>query len=57
MGEAIGKLLPFTVGVAVSPMPIVAVVLMLVTPRARCNGPASLVATSSKPLPWCWVVD
>ena len=42
MGEAIGQLLPFAVGVAVSPMPIVAVVLMLVTPRARSNGPAFL---------------
>ena len=43
MGEAIGQLLPFAVGVAVSPMPIVAVVLMLVTPRARSNGPAFLL--------------
>ena len=38
MGQAIGGLLPFAVGVAVSPMPIVTVVLMLVTPRARTNG-------------------
>jgi len=43
MGEAIGQLLPFAFGVAVSPMPIVAVVLMLVTPRARTNGPAFLL--------------
>jgi threonine/homoserine/homoserine lactone efflux protein len=43
MGEAIGQLLPFAVGVAVSPMPIVAVVLMLVTPQARSNGPAFLL--------------
>jgi threonine/homoserine/homoserine lactone efflux protein len=43
MGEAIGQLLPFAVGVAVSPMPIVAVVLMLVTPQARVNGPAFLL--------------
>jgi len=42
MGQAIGQLLPFAVGVAVSPMPIVAVVLMLVTPQARSNGPAFL---------------
>lgn len=42
MGDAIGQLLPFAVGVAVSPMPIVAVVLMLVTPRAKVNGPAFL---------------
>jgi threonine/homoserine/homoserine lactone efflux protein len=38
MGEAIGALLPFAVGVAVSPMPVVAMVLMLITPRARANG-------------------
>jgi hypothetical protein len=43
MGEAIGQLLPLAVGVAVSPMPIVAVILMLVTPRARSNGPAFLL--------------
>jgi hypothetical protein len=43
MGEAIGQLLPFAVGVAVSPMPIVAVILMLVTPRARSNGPSFLL--------------
>src|SRR5690349_9429193 len=43
MGEAIGQLLPFAFGVAVSPMPIVAVVLMLVTRRARTNGPAFLL--------------
>lgn len=43
MGEAIGQSLPLAIGVAVSPMPIVAVVLMLVTPRARTNGPAFLL--------------
>jgi threonine/homoserine/homoserine lactone efflux protein len=42
VAEAIGALLPFAVGVALSPMPIVAVVLMLVTRRARTNGPAFL---------------
>src|ERR1700741_564539 len=42
MGEAIGQLLPFAFGVAISPMPIVAVVLMLVPRRARTNGPAFL---------------
>jgi hypothetical protein len=40
MGEAIGQILPTAVGVAVSPLPIVAVVLMLVTARGRVNGPA-----------------
>jgi Sap, sulfolipid-1-addressing protein len=38
MGQAIGQMLPFAVGVAVSPMPIVAVVLMLVTRRARSTS-------------------
>jgi threonine/homoserine/homoserine lactone efflux protein len=38
MGEAIGQLLPFAVGVAVSPTPIVAMVLMLITPKAKVNG-------------------
>src|SRR5262247_2319952 len=38
MGEAIGQLLPFAAGVAISPMPIVAMVLMLITPRAKSNG-------------------
>jgi threonine/homoserine/homoserine lactone efflux protein len=42
LGEAIGEMLPFAVGVAISPLPIVAVVLMLVTERARSNGPAFL---------------
>jgi threonine/homoserine/homoserine lactone efflux protein len=40
MGEAIGQILPLAVVVAFSPMPIVAVVLMLVSARARVNGPA-----------------
>src|SRR3954466_5339562 len=39
MGEAIGQSLPTAVGVALSPVPIIAVVLMLVTPRGRTNGP------------------
>jgi hypothetical protein len=38
MGEAVGQLLPFAVGVAISPTPIVAVVLMLITPKAKANG-------------------
>jgi hypothetical protein len=40
MGEAIGQMLPFAVGIAISPLPIIAVVLILVSPRARTNGPA-----------------
>ncbi len=40
LGDAIGDLLPSAVGVALSPIPIVAVILMLGTPRARTTGPA-----------------
>jgi len=38
--RAIGDLLPSAVGVALSPVPIVAIVLMLGTPRARTTGTA-----------------
>ena len=43
MGNAIGQTLSLAVGVALSPVPIIAVILMLVTPRARSNGPAFVV--------------
>jgi threonine/homoserine/homoserine lactone efflux protein len=43
MVEAIGQTLSLGVGVALSPVPIIAVILMLVTPRARSNGPAFIV--------------
>jgi threonine/homoserine/homoserine lactone efflux protein len=42
MSEAIGQVLSFGVGVSLSPIPIVGVVLMLGTPRARANGLAFL---------------
>ncbi|KAB2389941.1 GAP family protein [Actinomadura montaniterrae] len=38
MGEVIGTLLPLAIGVAVSPIPIIAVILMLLAPRARATG-------------------
>ncbi len=40
MGNASGEVLAFAVGIAISPIPIIGVVLMLATPRARTNGPA-----------------
>lgn len=43
MGAAIGQSLPVAVGVLVSPLPIVAVVLMLVSGRAKANAFAFLV--------------
>jgi hypothetical protein len=47
MGAAIGDILPLAVGVAISPVPVIAIVLMLGTPRARSNGLASRSAGSS----------
>lgn len=38
MGPAVGQSLPIAVGVLISPMPIVAVVLMLVSRKAKANG-------------------
>jgi len=43
MGKAIGDILPLALGVAISPVPIIAVVLMLGTPQARANGLAFAV--------------
>jgi hypothetical protein len=43
MGPSISEVLPFAIGVAVSPIPLIAVILMLFTPRAKANGTAFLV--------------
>ncbi len=42
MGSAVGEILPLGIGVAISPFPIVAVILMLLTRRAKSNAPAFL---------------
>lgn len=39
MGQGISEVLTFAVGVAISPVPIIAVTLMLFSQRARVNGP------------------
>jgi threonine/homoserine/homoserine lactone efflux protein len=39
MGQAIGGSLALAVGIALSPIPIIAVVLMLTSQKARVNGP------------------
>lgn len=44
MGQAIGQVLSFGIGVALSPVPIIAVVLTLATPKGRGTGPAFLAA-------------
>ena len=43
MRQAISEVLPYAVGVAISPIPIIAVILMLFSNRAKTNGPAFLV--------------
>jgi hypothetical protein len=43
MGATLGELLPLIVGIAISPIPIIAVILMLFSQRAKTNGPAFLM--------------
>jgi len=43
IGAAIGQILPLAVGVALSPVPIIAVALMLMSQRARLNGPLFVI--------------
>jgi len=43
MGRGISEVLPFAIGVAISPIPIIAVILMLFSKRATVNGPVFLL--------------
>jgi threonine/homoserine/homoserine lactone efflux protein len=43
MGQGISAVLTFAIGVAISPVPIIAVILMLFSSRAKVNGPAFLL--------------
>lgn len=43
MTSVLGQVLPLAVGIAVSPLPIIAVILMLLSPRARTTGTGFLV--------------
>ena len=43
MGAVIGDILPMALGVAISPVPIIAVILMLLAPRAKAASVAFLV--------------
>ena len=43
MGQGISEILPFAIGVAISPIPIIAVILMLFSARAKVNGPIFLL--------------
>lgn len=42
MGQGISEVLTFAIGVAISPVPIMAVILMLFSARAKVNGPMFL---------------
>ena len=42
MSEGIAEVLTYAIGVAISPVPIIAVILMLFSARARVNGPMFL---------------
>lgn len=42
MGQGVSEVLTFAIGVAISPIPIIAVILMLFSQRARVNGPLFL---------------
>lgn len=43
MGQGVAEVITFAVGVAISPVPIIAVILMLFSQRARVNGPGFLL--------------
>src|SRR5690606_23292435 len=38
MGEVIGEILPLALGIAISPVPIIAAILMLLSPKARVTS-------------------
>ena len=42
MGQGIGEVLTFAIAVAISPIPIIAVILMLFSSQGEVNGPAFL---------------
>ena len=43
MGSAIGDVLPLAVGIAISPIPVIAAILMLLSPDARSSGVGFLI--------------
>jgi Sap, sulfolipid-1-addressing protein len=43
VGQTIGEVLGLAIGIAISPVPIIALILMLLTPKARSNGLAFLI--------------
>ena len=56
MGQAIGGILPLAIAVDISVLSIIAIILMLITARARSNGPAFVagwVLGSLSSARWC----
>jgi hypothetical protein len=47
VGDAISEILPYAVGIAISPVPIISVILLLFSSRARVNGAAFLLGWAS----------
>ena len=47
MDQGISEVLPFAIGIAISPIPIIAIILILFSERAKVNGPRSSPAGSS----------
>jgi len=43
LSQVIGEILPLTLAIAISPLTIVAVILMLLSPNARSTGPGFLI--------------
>jgi len=43
VAKGVSEILTFAIGVAISPVPIIAVILMLFSSRARVNGPMFLL--------------
>ncbi|GAB2458995.1 hypothetical protein HD599_001419 [Conyzicola lurida] len=43
MGPVIGEILPLSLGIAISPMPIMATIVMLLSPRAKATSLAFLI--------------
>ncbi|GAB3633122.1 hypothetical protein GCM10027421_24750 [Microbacterium shaanxiense] len=43
MGAVIGEFLPFAIGIAISPLPIIVVILTLLSPRARTSSAGFLL--------------
>jgi hypothetical protein len=48
MAEGIGAVLTFAVGATISPVPIIAVILMLFSARPRVNGPMLLAENDGR---------